>query len=54
MAILDAVARRYGCRPSSLVGERDPARALSIDLNALKWGRFEDWKAAKKGVPPRG
>lgn len=28
---LDALARRYGCRPSDLTGERDPYRAYCLD-----------------------
>jgi hypothetical protein len=38
MEALDAIARRYGVRPSHLVGEEDPFRAVSIDLWAHNWG----------------
>ena len=38
MQLLDAVGRRYGARPSALVGEDDALRALCIDLWAFSWG----------------
>ena len=38
MEVLDAVAMRYGVRPSVLLGVTDQFRAFSIDLWAHNWG----------------
>jgi len=52
MTLLDAVARRYGTRPSALLGITDDhAAAFSIDIHAAKWGGFADAKAARRGGP---
>ena len=42
MLVLDAIARRYGTRPSALIGETDEAKAFCIDLWAFQWGAQED------------
>ena len=42
MVMLDRIARRYGVRPSELVGETSGPAAFSIDLHATKWGVFQD------------
>jgi hypothetical protein len=38
MEHLDSIGKRYGVRPSVLVGERDEFLAFSIDLWAHNWG----------------
>ena len=38
MEILDALGSRYGVRPSSLLAESNPFRALAIDLWAFRYG----------------
>jgi hypothetical protein len=38
MEILDAIARRYGVRPSVVAGVEEPFPAFSIDLHAHNWG----------------
>jgi hypothetical protein len=38
MEQIDSIARRYGVRPSEVVGERDDFKAFSIDLWAHNWG----------------
>lgn len=44
MAALDAIARRYGVRPSSLIGETDEFKAFCIDRWAFQWGaQLEDY-----------
>lgn len=42
MVLLDALARRYGVRPSELIGEGNPWAALSLDLHAHNWGVQEE------------
>ncbi len=53
MVYLDSVARRYGVRPSGLVGETDPLKALSIDQQAhnagIKHEEYIRWKAHNRG-----
>jgi len=48
MVHLDSMAQRYGVRPSALVGETDPLKAISIDQQAhaagLKHEEFLVWK----------
>jgi len=44
---LDSIARRYGIRPSALLGERNPFVALSIDLWAHNWGVQGDLSRAQ-------
>lgn len=44
MLALDAIGRRYGTRPSALIGETDEAKAFCIDLWAFHWGvQEEEW-----------
>jgi len=38
METLDAIAKRYGVRPSQVIGESDELKAFSIDLWAHNWG----------------
>jgi hypothetical protein len=38
METLDALASRFGVRPSELIGETDGFQAFSIDLWAHNWG----------------
>lgn len=42
MLALDAIGKRYGIRPSALIGETNPWAAFSIDLHAHNWGTQED------------
>jgi len=45
MELLDAMAKRYGTRPSVLVGETDEAKAFCIDFWAFRWGvQLEDYQ----------
>lgn len=48
MTLLDQVARRYGSRPSALLGESDQVMALCIDLHAAKWGNYRDAITARE------
>ncbi len=48
MVALDAIGRRYGVRPSRLVGETDEFAAYSIDLHAHNWGVQQETLDAKK------
>ncbi len=47
---LDSIARRYGVRPSQLIGMRDALKALSIDLWAHNWGVQRDAHLAREAV----
>jgi len=48
MVALDAMAKRYGVRPSALVGEMDGAKAFCIDYWAFRWGsQNEEWHRRK-------
>lgn len=38
MEFLDSVGARYGTRPSVLLGEEDPMKALAIDIWAHNMG----------------
>ena len=40
--MLDSIAKRYGMRPSALIGEDNPWAAFSIDLHAHNWGVQEE------------
>lgn len=51
---LDELARRYGQRPSQVVGIDDPWAAYQLDVATLTVGRWVDGKLAernKKGKP---
>jgi len=52
-AQLDALAQRYGCRPSALTGERDPYRAYCLDEACAIVGskREAEARAAVEGAP---
>lgn len=55
MVALDAIGRRYGVRPSQLVGEPDKFAAYSIDLHAHNWGVQQQNLDAKLAARrPRG
>lgn len=53
MVVLDRIAKRYGQRPSKLLGETDDATAFSIDLHAAKWGIFQD-NVDMRNAQPKG
>ncbi len=42
------MARRYGCRPSALLGEGDPYRAYCLDAACELAGRLAEDQAIKK------
>jgi len=42
MESVDAVAARYGTRPSVLLGVVDPVRAFLVDVTAARWGIARD------------
>jgi len=48
MMALDSIGRRYGVRPSELVGERDEFKAFSIDLWAHNWGVQEEQRLMRE------
>jgi hypothetical protein len=50
MEILDSVARRYGVRPSALLGVTDEFEAFSIDLWAHNWGAQRDEQLRREAV----
>jgi hypothetical protein len=54
MVLLDRIARRYGVLPGDLVGERDEAKAFSINLHAAKWGSFQDQVDMRNATRGRG
>jgi len=54
MVALDRIARRYGTRPSALVGEGDAMVAWTIDLWAAQWGAQQDAIDMKKHEARRG
>ncbi len=54
MVALDAIGRRYGVRPSRLVGETDEFAAYSIDLHAHNWGVQNEILIGKKDAWRRG
>ncbi len=42
--LLDKTARRYGTRPSSLLGMTDPMVALDFDCALAEYGQNEAWR----------
>lgn len=54
MEALDSIARRYGVRPSDLVGEEDSFRAASIDLWAHNWGSQREERLMRQAQRRRG
>jgi len=48
METLDAVARRYGVRPSELVGEYEGPAAFTIDLWAHNFGVMREVREARR------
>lgn len=48
MEALDSVAKRYGTRPSTLIGVTDGLQALSIDLWAHNWGVQKEERAIRQ------
>lgn len=44
MELLDSIGRRYGQRPSVLLGVRDEFQAMSIDLHAHNAGAVREAK----------
>lgn len=51
MEQVDSVAHRYGILPSELLGIREKAQALTVDLWAHNWGaqreKREAWEAGR-------
>lgn len=45
MELLDSLARRYGARPSQVLGEGEEFKAFSIDLHAHNAGVVREQKA---------
>ncbi|MFB9991222.1 hypothetical protein ACFFLM_04395 [Deinococcus oregonensis] len=58
---LDSMGKRYGCRPSELIGFPSEAlerERLALDLGVYYWARGEDgkdewWRKTKENVKPR-
>jgi|GEM_PF-6454191 len=47
---LDSMGRRYGCRPSQVVGEEDEHLAFAIDFWAHNYGIQEEDRLRREAV----
>jgi hypothetical protein len=46
--LLDKTARRYGTRPSILLGLTDPIAALDLDVALADYGQQETWRHVRE------
>jgi hypothetical protein len=54
MEALDAIGRRYGTRPSAVIGETDEFKAFAIDLWACNAGVQQDKRLIREAERKRG